>query len=403
MKYAHDKQNVVFILIFLLVSVVTQAQITENFEQPNVCSGKLPCWSVIPQGSGGNNRGGMYALDIGTSLCDTNLYDISTSSPITGSGSLHTSSQLNIDSAFADLLGDSYYLNSPTIATGGDSVFIRFRIDAASFHNTTSSIFISLNNGYLMSPTYSYVAADSGIVQTIGWAIPSGSSSGVVSVNVTYNIVPPVSGYDTLAFNLYFDDFFTTGTLDPDNTCNEMVVTPVTLVGFTASPKREQALLEWATASEQNNKGFEIQRSSDGNNWTRIGFVNSYSASGNSNERLSYSFSDNNPLPGTNYYRLRQVDIDGSYQYTPIRSLNFSAKNGIKLYPNPAQKQLYIQGLTGNNTISIANAVGQVLMKAVTNNSTQQAIDISRLRKGIYFVTVKAENGSISKFKIIKE
>lgn len=178
---------------------------------------------------------------------------------------------------------------------------------------------------------------------------------------------------------------------------------PVTFIGFDVYKNAGTSVLKWITASEQNNKGFEIQRSNDGLTWLAIGFVNTKSVSGNSSEKLSYSFNDNNPLAGTNYYRLQQIDFDGKYQYSDVRSLNFDNKKEIRIYPNPTQKELFIQGLTGSNTISVVNTTGQVLMQVVTKNNAQQTIDVSRFTKGIYFITVKGENGSASKFKIVKE
>jgi len=178
---------------------------------------------------------------------------------------------------------------------------------------------------------------------------------------------------------------------------------PVTLINFDATKNDKVSILKWATASEQNNKGFDVQRSTDGLIWITIGFVNSKSVSGNSNEKLSYSFNDNNPSTGTNYYRLQQTDFDGKHEYSPVRVLNFNNTHEILIYPNPAQKELYIQGLSGKNIISVVNVTGQAVMQIITTNNAQQAINISRLTKGVYFVTVKAENGSISKTKIIKE
>jgi len=404
MKNIKQIRNLLFLMFFVLVSTFTQAQITENFEQPNVCSGKLPCWSVIPYagggGSGSNNRGGMPTLDIGTSLCDTNLFDISTTSPITASGSLHTVNYLSLDSSLGYELENSYFLNSPTIATAGDSVFIRFRIDAASFNSLSSNIFIALTNGPAMSPTYIYSPADSGVVQTIGWVIPSGSSSGMVSVDITYGIVPPASGYDTLAFDLYLDDFYTTGTLDPDNSCNQ-IVTPVTLIGFNAYQKEEQVSLKWATASEQNNKGFEIERSSNGITWVNIGFVSPSSTDGNSNAKSDYSFIDHSPLNGISYYRLKQVDFDNRIEYSPVRTVNFKNQNTIQIYPNPVRNNLTIAGLTGAEQIRIVNASGQIIYYIKASTGTVN-ISTEHFSEGLYHLQVVNVDGKTSSHKFIK-
>jgi hypothetical protein len=109
---------------------------------------------------------------------------------------------------------------------------------------------------------------------------------------------------------------------------------PVELLDFTATKIEKTVELNWQTASERNNVGFEIERSSNDQNWEVIGFVE---GRGNSFETQDYSFIDTAPNIGNNYYRLKQVDFDGHYEYSSIRHILFTANNksALSIYPNP--------------------------------------------------------------------
>ena len=87
--------------------------------------------------------------------------------------------------------------------------------------------------------------------------------------------------------------------------------------------------LDWKVGIEDNVKGYEIERSGNGVNFTRIGFVPATGA-------RSYSFTDANTLTGVNFYRLKTVDIDGKYAYSFIVSINNRAGSFVRVFPNPA-------------------------------------------------------------------
>jgi len=116
-------------------------------------------------------------------------------------------------------------------------------------------------------------------------------------------------------------------------------VLPVALKNFTATKKLTASDLSWTTASEVNCLGFDIERSLDGNRFSKIGNVISKSTNGNSNTNLNYSFQDNKPSIGNNYYRLKQIDVDGNYKYSNIAMVKFDATAPIdvqSVFPNPA-------------------------------------------------------------------
>ncbi len=90
---------------------------------------------------------------------------------------------------------------------------------------------------------------------------------------------------------------------------------PVELISFTAIAEKDKVLLQWRTETEVNNYGFDVERSVDGNYWDKIAFIQGY---GNSNAPKNYSFSDNYPPFGKIYYRLKQVDNDGKFEYSNL-------------------------------------------------------------------------------------
>lgn len=182
------------------------------------------------------------------------------------------------------------------------------------------------------------------------------------------------------------------------------VVLPVTLLYFAAEAKGSEALLSWGTAKEQMNKGFEIERSADGERWSRIGFVVSRAKNGNSTSRLDYTFTDKAPLEGKNFYRLKQIGLDGKDNYSQVSMVVFDASKGIRLYPNPVSSRLTVDGLYSDCTIKVVNSTGQTLKTLkVPAGTHRQEINMSDLASGIYFIHLVNEQGIIRTFKVMKD
>lgn len=175
-------------------------------------------------------------------------------------------------------------------------------------------------------------------------------------------------------------------------TYNEAIAIPVTLLSFTATKQGTTSLLEWVTSSEINNKEFIVERSTDGQNFTAIGKV---AGAGNSSVKLNYNFTDAQPVIGKNYYRLKQVDFDGKFEYSKILWLDFSTPFIITAAPNPAKNyvQLSFNGLTGrakNAHISLLGTNGQIarqLQQQVANQALV-TLPLQGVSKGMYFVKV---------------
>ena len=171
-----------------------------------------------------------------------------------------------------------------------------------------------------------------------------------------------------------------------NNICNASLVSlPVSLKSFTAVKADKQVRLTWITASEQNNLGFEVQRSSDGINFTGIGFVN---GNGTTSQENTYHFTDQSPFAGKNYYRLKQVDIDNRASYSSIRSIEMDKdQQRIQLFPNPSRSLITITNIKAGNQMSVFNSQGNLILRK-TASSGQESISVEKFAAGVYLLQV---------------
>lgn len=167
---------------------------------------------------------------------------------------------------------------------------------------------------------------------------------------------------------------------------NSLGPLPIELLSFTAKANNnKEVLLNWATASESNNHYFMIQRSQDAKQWKDI---NRIEGGNNSTEILQYSSIDKTPLEGISYYRLKQIDFDQSYSFSPIKTVEINRSN-TKLFPNPTKNEFFVEGKNiESDQITIVNYLGQTIHIPFNNNNDIIAFDASTLAKGIYFVII---------------
>jgi Secretion system C-terminal sorting domain len=164
---------------------------------------------------------------------------------------------------------------------------------------------------------------------------------------------------------------------------------PLELLLFEAQIKVTNVKLHWQTANEQNVEYFVVERSQNTSDFNPINSVKA-----KNNIKQSYEVTDEKPLLGTSYYRLKMVDEDGSSQYSAIKSVRLSATNKLSFYPNPASDFLNIQ-FTENmeNEFSIANLLGQILVKC----QVTERINIEKLPSGTYLFMLNNQH-----FKFVK-
>ncbi|MBO3269079.1 T9SS type A sorting domain-containing protein [Hymenobacter defluvii] len=175
---------------------------------------------------------------------------------------------------------------------------------------------------------------------------------------------------------------------------------PVELKSFAAKLTARGVKLDWATASEKNNKGFEVQRSQDGEQFTVLQFVKGHGSKGSA---TVYSALDAQPLSGISYYRLKQVDEDGTFAYSPVAAItNTEAAREVSFYPNPAHDMLNIsasESLVGARVV-ITDLTGRTLLTGKLDAAN--SISLSTLRTGTYLVTVETASGKVTR-KVVKE
>ncbi|MBK0383095.1 T9SS type A sorting domain-containing protein [Pedobacter sp. SD-b] len=180
-------------------------------------------------------------------------------------------------------------------------------------------------------------------------------------------------------------------------------VLPLDLISFTASVNKglsPKVNLSWKTTNEVNTLKFDVERSFDGKSFSNIGLVNAMNTPG----IHDYAFVDDNPLTGTAYYRLNQIDLNGANKYSPIEAVNLESYISLSVYPNPVSNILNIIHPKANDgaSLSIVSLNGQKLFTiGVNKDNTKTSTDISKLSSGAYFMMF--DNGSQqSALKFIK-
>jgi hypothetical protein len=179
-------------------------------------------------------------------------------------------------------------------------------------------------------------------------------------------------------------------------------VIPVELTSFTASVVGNSVQLQWATATETNNQGFEIQRGTNNRDLVTVGFVK---GNGTTTEQHSYSYVDNNELMGPVYYRLKQIDFNGKYDYSNVVEVTKAVSYALSQnYPNPFNPTtaitysvpqssfvtLKVYNVLGSEVADLVNGVVEAGVHKVNFNGYD-------LTSGVYFYTIKAGNFSETK------
>jgi hypothetical protein len=174
------------------------------------------------------------------------------------------------------------------------------------------------------------------------------------------------------------------GLLDEAFTCGTL---PITIAKINLTNVNGAIDINWITSSEINNNYFVIERSSDGLHFNPIGEVK---GAGSSSVLLNYNFIDTNPLAGTNYYRLKQVDFDGTSGYSGIYTINLDEEN-LQVFPNPSNGIFKIVSKHLDiSELKIVNAVGQEVSASIELNEETGFIDLSNQPNGIYFLKISS-------------
>jgi len=186
-------------------------------------------------------------------------------------------------------------------------------------------------------------------------------------------------------------------------TANLLCVTlPIELLKFDAiAIDNDYIKLDWITASELNNDYFTVERSVDGNNWETISTIK---GAANSSVNLDYSTNDNAPLTGLSYYRLKQTDFDGQFEYSNTRSVTIKTYENeeLHIYPNPTENSVTISGNQLNvDDIIIINCLGQDVTRLTSIDKQGEEvlqIDLSLLSSGVYLIKTPTTINKVYKY-----
>ena len=247
---------------------------------------------------------------------------------------------------------------------------------------------LGIDNGYIFNWDFNLTAA----LNLVPAFTPTIVSQGWVAnptlypVNSTQaNALPTAMGVQCYTYSVT-DNFGCTYTAPQCINVNCMSL-PVGLVSFDAKPvENSRVELSWVTESEEDNDRFEVDRSLDGENWEKI-YVTS--GAGDSQEELHYEAVDPSPYRGISYYRLRQIDTDGTERVSDIDVVNLSA-DGLVIYPNPANEFLVLEGNTAELAdFQLLDALGKDVKAQVPVSKIYDAkleLDLSNLAKGTYMI-----------------
>ena len=289
----------------------------------------------------------------------------------------------------------------------GGNYKLEFDLGFTTWNDTTANV-LGADDKFAV-----IISTDNGVTWSDANTLQSWNSTTPISSTGEHVVIDLATYSGTVMFGFYGESTIT-GNGDNDVFVDNMEVllrpVPVTLSSFKGEKQGSKNLLTWTTASEQNNKGYELQRSANGENFSTIAFVSSRAVNGNSNAALSYYYSDEKPFSGNNYYRLKQLDFDGKSTLSNVVLIKGAGTNSIVLssvYPNPARNQLnVILSAPTNDRVSlvVTDVAGKVVMQQATqlqSGDNYLKLNVSGLLSGTYMIKAVCNNGcqtAVSKF-----
>ena len=260
---------------------------------------------------------------------------------------------------------------------------------------------VSTNNGASFVPlTGSYTTLGSGSFQPNGEPLYDGIQTNWV------NEIMDLTNYNTSQVKLKFE-LKTDGSMVQDGWFVDDIsvvvygIVPVELSSFNAIAQEDNVMLSWITSTETNNMGFDIEKREIKSNssWQKLGFVN---GNGTTTEKSSYSYIDKNPFDGKSYYRLKQIDFDGSSKIYNAVEVDFETVKEYSLsqnYPNPfnpSTEIIYTLAKSGNITLKVYNLLGSEVATLVNgfmeSGKHSAKFNAKDYTSGVYFYTIKADN-----------
>lgn len=246
------------------------------------------------------------------------------------------------------------------------------------------------------------VAGGSNVSLKLQWA--AGTEGGSFNPGVSPQIGHwDGSGFDPIIAASYNagDPSFTSSanftSFSPFVAASEAAALPVEIVTFGAKKVQQSAILSFSTASELNNSHFDIERSTDGRTFEKIGEVK---GAGDSQVAVYYTFTDRQPARGTNYYRLRQVDFDGTASLSKVVSLQFGQAGGVVLFPTPVAETMNVrfdEAFATDANWQVVDVNGRVVSEGVFAAEQKDfSIPVATLMQGAYVLRVTSGQQTIA-------
>jgi Secretion system C-terminal sorting domain len=271
----------------------------------------------------------------------------------------------------------------PTTSLAAGFHFVAIRTKDANgkwglFENRGFYISTQTANSAGMTAAEYFIDTDPGIGNGTPFTIPAGQS-------FNQNFVLPIPAGTPNGNHFIAIRVKNTWGLYAFDTITVSGVVPLTLLSFDAFKNKNKVDLKWTTTNEINTSHFEIERSSNALDFTKIGSINSANSSGINN----YSSEDIQPLKGLNFYRLKQVDIDGSFKYSNINKVLFeNFGDAITIYPNPAKEYIQFDFASKQKIvlINLFDMQGRLIKTTTLANVLPLKLNVENLSKGNYVV-----------------
>ncbi|MEM9916629.1 MAG: T9SS type A sorting domain-containing protein [Bacteroidota bacterium] len=179
---------------------------------------------------------------------------------------------------------------------------------------------------------------------------------------------------------------------------------PVELTAFEAKARQRDVLLQWQTSSEQRNQGFEVQRLNEQHEWDFIGWQQ---GQGTTSEANVYEFRDDAPEPGDNLYRLKQVDWDGQFSFSPVVTASFEqSKSEINLFPNPSNGPLQLRVFNPEGQkmqLNLFDSIGRKIWGTPSNIQDRTLKQTFQLKPGCqYFFQAQIGDRQINRVILVQ-
>jgi len=404
-------KQVFSLALFIFSCLTINAQIfwTENFDANTCvagsgCSPSLVVWSVTSLGTNGGAANVWYVSDTESGMTPPSCGAAGMGNQSLHVGNVSTSSAAAFFCPTGDC-GAAYDDSSPNEATNkrAESPVI----DCTGKTNIIAN-FNYIEKGKALTDNGSFWYFDGAtwtqldpIAKSPAGCAPQGRWTAVAAISL------PVSANNNPNVKIGFlwtnngdgnaaDPSFA---VDDVTLCSNCLTLPIELVDFRASQLNSSVELYWETASEQNNDYFTVEKSEDGKNWD---FVAKVDGMGTTNTLHSYQTTDFRPYSDISYYRLKQTDINGAFNYSKIILVNETPDGNELIFPQPSKDKFTLQTSIIYQEISLWNALGKQVNIPYTQSAGAIIFDSSKLSEGVYFLHLRNENSVLSKKVIIQ-